>query len=54
MENYEKIKVIGRGAHGTCLLCENKRARAKKKVIVKMVAFDVQSEEERNAILSKF
>lgn len=51
MEDYERISVVGRGAHGVCWLCRRKDDVFKQKVIIKTVALEGLSPEEEAAIL---
>ncbi|VDN35023.1 unnamed protein product [Gongylonema pulchrum] len=50
MEEYEKIRVVGRGAHGVCWLCRRRDDVYRQKVIIKTVSLEGLSVEEQNAI----
>lgn len=54
MDDYEKISVVGRGAHGVCWLCQRKDDIFRQKVIIKTVALEGLAEEEQNAIMGLF
>ncbi|KAL4236853.1 Serine/threonine-protein kinase Nek8 [Mactra antiquata] len=51
MENYEKIRVVGRGAYGTAHLC--KRLSDKKNVIIKQIPVEQMTKDERQAALNE-
>lgn len=51
MENYEKIRVVGRGAYGTVHLC--KRLSDKKNVIIKQIPVEQMTKEERQSALNE-
>lgn len=51
MENYEKIKSIGRGAYGTVYLCRRKRDG--RHVIIKDIPVEQMTGEERRAALNE-
>ncbi|MFH4983929.1 hypothetical protein AB6A40_010638 [Gnathostoma spinigerum] len=53
MEDYEKISVIGRGAHGVCWLCRRKDDVFRQKVIVKNVSLDGLTPSEETAIMGE-
>ncbi|KAL3997880.1 Serine/threonine-protein kinase nekl-2 [Acanthocheilonema viteae] len=53
MDDYEKISVVGRGAHGVCWLCQRKDDVFRQKVIIKTVALEGLAEEEQNAIMGE-
>uniref|UniRef100_A0A914VU82 non-specific serine/threonine protein kinase n=1 Tax=Plectus sambesii TaxID=2011161 RepID=A0A914VU82_9BILA len=50
MNNYEKLSVVGRGAHGICYLC---RRADGEKVIVKQIPVDGMSAQEKQATLGE-
>jgi hypothetical protein len=59
-ENFERIRVLGRGAYGLCYLCRDLRnplrpkgtpSDLRPKVVVKKVSLECRQEEERKAIL---
>ncbi len=52
MEKYQKIKLVGRGAHGAVHLCARKRDG--QRVIVKQIPVDAMTPEERQAALGMF
>lgn len=54
MEDYEKISVVGRGAHGVCWLCQRKDDIYRQKVIIKTVSLEGLVQEEQNAIMGLF
>lgn len=54
MEDYEKITVVGRGAHGVCRLCRRKDDVFGQKVIVKTISLDGLTPEEETAIMGIF
>lgn len=51
MENYEKIRVVGRGAYGIVHLCQ--RLSDKKHVIIKQIPVEQMTKEERQAALNE-
>ena len=51
MEGYEKIKSVGRGAHGTVYLCRRKSDDAK--VIIKQIPVEEMSTEERQVAMNE-
>ncbi|XP_033115096.1 serine/threonine-protein kinase Nek8-like [Anneissia japonica] len=51
MENYEKLRIVGRGAFGTVHLC--RRLTDKKLVIVKQIPVEQMTREERQAALNE-
>ncbi|XP_052774404.1 serine/threonine-protein kinase Nek8-like isoform X1 [Mya arenaria] len=51
MENYEKRRVVGRGAYGTVHLCL--RLSDKKQVIIKQIPVEQMTKEERQAALNE-
>lgn len=51
MENYEKIRVVGRGAFGTVHLCHN--LSDKKLVIIKQIPVEQMNRDERQAALNE-
>ncbi|XP_071952550.1 serine/threonine-protein kinase Nek8-like [Antedon mediterranea] len=51
MENYEKLRIVGRGAFGTVHLC--RRLTDKKLVIVKQIPVEQMTKEERQAALNE-
>ncbi|XP_060602360.1 serine/threonine-protein kinase Nek8-like [Ruditapes philippinarum] len=51
MENYEKIRVVGRGAYGTVHLC--KRLSDKKHVIIKQIPVEQMTKDERQSALNE-
>ncbi|XP_063404093.1 serine/threonine-protein kinase Nek8-like [Mytilus trossulus] len=51
MENYEKMRVVGRGAYGTVHLC--RRLADKKLVIIKQIPVEQMTKEERQAALNE-
>ncbi|VDK84957.1 unnamed protein product, partial [Onchocerca ochengi] len=53
MDDYEKISVVGRGAHGVCWLCQRKDDIFRQKVIIKTVALEGLAQEEQNAIMGE-
>lgn len=53
MEDYEKISVVGRGAHGVCWLCRRKDDVFQQKVIVKTISLDGLSSDEETAIMGE-
>ncbi|VDN58093.1 unnamed protein product [Dracunculus medinensis] len=53
MEDYEKITVVGRGAHGVCRLCRRKDDVFGQKVIVKTISLDGLTPEEETAIMGE-
>lgn len=54
MRNFKKLRVIGRGAHGLCSLCQNVNDKLKKKVVIKSVSLECRTEKEKRDILCKF
>ncbi len=48
MEKYQKIKLVGRGAHGSVYLCARKRDG--QRVIVKQIPVDAMTEAERKLL----
>ncbi|VDK58515.1 unnamed protein product [Anisakis simplex] len=53
MDDYEKIAVVGRGAHGVCWLCRRKDDVFRQKVIVKTVSLDGLTPDEETAIMGE-
>lgn len=53
MDDYEKIAVVGRGAHGVCWLCRRKDDVFRQTVIVKTVSLDGLTTEEETAIMGE-
>ncbi|MCP9261020.1 hypothetical protein DINM_004412 [Dirofilaria immitis] len=53
MDDYEKISVVGRGAHGVCWLCQRRDDIFRQKVIIKTVALEGLTQEEQNAIMGE-
>uniref|UniRef100_A0A915ABQ3 non-specific serine/threonine protein kinase n=1 Tax=Parascaris univalens TaxID=6257 RepID=A0A915ABQ3_PARUN len=53
MDDYEKIAVVGRGAHGVCWLCRRKDDVFRQTVIVKTVSLDGLTAEEETAIMGE-
>uniref|UniRef100_A0A0K0EBM9 ornithine aminotransferase n=1 Tax=Strongyloides stercoralis TaxID=6248 RepID=A0A0K0EBM9_STRER len=53
MEEYEKIAVAGRGAHGICWLCRKKKDISRQKVIVKAVSTLGLKNNEEASIMSE-
>ncbi|VDN00834.1 unnamed protein product [Thelazia callipaeda] len=53
MEDYEKISVVGRGAHGVCWLCRRKDDVYRQKVIIKTVALEGLTQQEQDAIFGE-
>ncbi|KAH3849775.1 serine/threonine-protein kinase Nek8-like [Dreissena polymorpha] len=51
MDNYEKIRVVGRGAYGTVHLCL--RLSDKKHVIIKQIPVEQMTKDERQAALNE-
>ncbi|XP_072173029.1 serine/threonine-protein kinase Nek8-like [Diadema setosum] len=51
MENFEKIKVVGRGAYGTVYLC--RRLHDKKLIIIKQIPVEQMTKDERQAALNE-
>ena len=51
MEQFEKIRTLGRGAQGSVILV--RRKSDKSKFVVKMVAVDIGGHEEREAVMSE-
>ncbi|VDM42920.1 unnamed protein product [Toxocara canis] len=54
MDDYEKIAVVGRGAHGVCWLCRRKDDVFRQTVIVKTVSLDGLTPEEETAIMGNY
>jgi hypothetical protein len=40
MNNYDKLSVIGRGAHGVCILCRHKGDKFGQQVVIKQIPID--------------
>ncbi|KAK0427605.1 hypothetical protein QR680_010319 [Steinernema hermaphroditum] len=53
MERYEKVQVIGRGAHGICHLCRRKDDKNREKVVVKTVSLEGLGEKGEEAIMGE-
>ncbi|CAI2300880.1 unnamed protein product [Caenorhabditis sp. 36 PRJEB53466] len=53
MENYEKVRVVGRGAFGVCWLCRGKNEASQQKVILKLINTHGMSEKEDKYIQSE-
>lgn len=51
MEKYDKIRIVGRGAHGIVFLCQ--RLADKKLVIIKQIPLEQLTTEERQAALNE-
>ncbi|KAJ8040924.1 Serine/threonine-protein kinase Nek8 [Holothuria leucospilota] len=51
MDNYEKIKVVGRGAFGTVYLCQRQSDR--KLVIIKQIPVEQMTKDERQSALNE-
>ena len=54
LDNFEKIRVLGRGAFGLCYLCKDKLSRVNRKVVLKMISLECRTETERKAIFRKY
>ncbi|WKX91002.1 hypothetical protein Q1695_009672 [Nippostrongylus brasiliensis] len=54
MENYDKIRVVGRGAYGVCWLCRRKEDPLAQKVIVKTIFIHGMSADEEKSIMGDF
>ncbi|WKX91003.1 hypothetical protein Q1695_009672 [Nippostrongylus brasiliensis] len=53
MENYDKIRVVGRGAYGVCWLCRRKEDPLAQKVIVKTIFIHGMSADEEKSIMGE-
>ncbi len=53
MEDYEKVKVVGRGAFGTVYLCRRRRSGSNANVIVKQIPVEQLSLSDRQATLNE-
>lgn len=51
IQNYKKLRVIGRGAYGLCSLYQDKTSILNQKVVIKSVSLECRSQSERSAIL---
>ncbi|VDD86563.1 unnamed protein product [Enterobius vermicularis] len=51
MDAYEKVQVVGRGAHGTCWLCIRKDDEFQRKVIVKTIPLDGMTADEETEVM---
>ncbi|GMT29404.1 hypothetical protein PFISCL1PPCAC_20701, partial [Pristionchus fissidentatus] len=49
-DNFEKIRVVGRGAFGVCWLCKKRGDETGEKVIIKMIPLHGLSQKEENEI----
>lgn len=54
MDAYEKVQVVGRGAHGTCWLCIRKDDEFQRKVIVKTIPLDGMTADEETEVMRTF
>ncbi|XGW19498.1 hypothetical protein V3C99_003390 [Haemonchus contortus] len=53
MENYERIRVVGRGAYGVCWLCRRREDPFAQKVIVKTIFIHGMSPDEEKSIMGE-
>lgn len=54
LENYKKLRVIGRGAFGLCSLYQDKTSILNKKVVIKSVSLECRNQSERNSVLCNY
>ncbi|KAL3072974.1 hypothetical protein niasHS_017948 [Heterodera schachtii] len=50
LKNFKKLKDLGRGAFGICALYKDETSRLNKKVVIKRVSLECQSENDKRAI----
>ncbi|TKR59517.1 hypothetical protein L596_029177 [Steinernema carpocapsae] len=53
MDRYERIQVIGRGAHGICHLCRRRDDPNRQKVVVKTVSLEGLGKKDEDAIMGE-
>lgn len=53
MENYERIRVVGRGAYGVCWLCRRREDPLAQKVIVKTIFIHGMSPDEEKSMMGE-